>query len=104
MPWVTLVVAGLCEIGWAIGLRYTEGFTRPWPTVWTVLSIITSHWLLGIAMKSLPVGTEYSVCVGVGRQHGDAVNDASPRVIAHRVVLHRALPRTCLRVSTLSGR
>ena len=41
MPWVTLVVAGLCEIGWAIGLRYTEGFTRPWPTVWTVLSIIT---------------------------------------------------------------
>ncbi len=42
MPWVTLVVAGLCEIGWAIGLRYTEGFTRPWPTVWTVLSIINA--------------------------------------------------------------
>ena len=66
MAWVTLVVAGLFEIGWAIGLKYTEGFTRLWPTVWTVLSIITSHWLLGIAMKSLPVGTAYSVWVGVG--------------------------------------
>ena len=66
MAWVTLVVAGLFEIGWAIGLKYTEGFTRPWPTVWTVLSMIISLWLLGIAMKSLPVGTAYSVWVGVG--------------------------------------
>ena len=66
MAWVTLVVAGLFEIGWAIGLKYTEGFTRLWPTVWTVLSMIASLWLLGIAMKSLPVGTAYSVWVGVG--------------------------------------
>lgn len=66
MAWVTLVVAGLFEIGWAIGLKYTEGLTRVWPTVWTVLSMIISLWLLGIAMTSLPVGTAYSVWVGVG--------------------------------------
>jgi quaternary ammonium compound-resistance protein SugE len=66
MAWVTLVVAGLFEIGWAIGLKYTEGFTRLWPTVWTVVSMIISLLLLGIAMKSLPVGTAYSVWVGVG--------------------------------------
>ena len=66
MAWVTLVVAGMFEIGWAIGLKYTEGLTRLWPTVWTVLSMIISLWLLGIAMTSLPVGTAYSVWVGVG--------------------------------------
>jgi quaternary ammonium compound-resistance protein SugE len=66
MAWVILVVAGLFEIGWAIGLKYTEGLTRLWPTVWTVLAMIISVWLLGIAMKSLPVGTAYSVWVGVG--------------------------------------
>ena len=66
MPWIILVIAGLVEVGWAIGLKYTEGFTRLWPTVWTVLAMIISLWLLGIAMKSLPVGTAYSVWVGVG--------------------------------------
>jgi quaternary ammonium compound-resistance protein SugE len=66
MNWVLLVVAGLFEIGWAIGLKYTEGFTRFWPTVGTVLSMIISLALLGIAMKSLPVGTAYAVWVGVG--------------------------------------
>jgi quaternary ammonium compound-resistance protein SugE len=66
MAWIILVVAGLFEIGWAIGLKYTEGFTRPWPTLGTVLSMVVSLWLLGIAMKSLPVGTAYSVWVGVG--------------------------------------
>ena len=66
MAWVILVVAGLFEVGWAIGLKYTEGFTRLWPTVGTVLAMIISLWLLGIAMKSLPVGTAYSVWVGVG--------------------------------------
>jgi quaternary ammonium compound-resistance protein SugE len=66
MNWVILVVAGLFEIGWAVGLKYTEGFTRPWPTVGTVLSMIISLGLLGIAMKSLPVGTAYAVWVGVG--------------------------------------
>jgi len=66
MAWVILVIAGLFEIGWAIGLKYTEGFTRLWPTVLTVLAMIISLCLLGIAMKSLPVGTAYSVWVGVG--------------------------------------
>jgi quaternary ammonium compound-resistance protein SugE len=66
MAWIILVVAGLFEVGWAIGLKYTEGFTRLWPTVWTVAAMIISLWLLGIAMKSLPVGTAYSVWVGVG--------------------------------------
>jgi quaternary ammonium compound-resistance protein SugE len=66
MNWVILFVAGLFEIGWAIGLKYTEGFTRLWPTVGTAASMIVSLWLLGIAMKGLPVGTAYSVWVGVG--------------------------------------
>ncbi len=66
MAWIILVLAGMFEVGWAIGLKYTEGFTRLWPTLWTALAMIISLWLLGIAMKSLPVGTAYSVWVGVG--------------------------------------
>jgi quaternary ammonium compound-resistance protein SugE len=66
MNWAILVVAGFFEVGWAIGLKYTEGFTRLWPSVWTVLAMIISLGLLGIAMKTLPVGTAYSVWVGVG--------------------------------------
>jgi quaternary ammonium compound-resistance protein SugE len=66
MAWVILVIAGLFETGWAIGLKYTEGFSRLWPTIWTILAMIVSLWLLGIAMKSLPVGTAYSIWVGVG--------------------------------------
>lgn len=66
MPWLLLVLAGLLEVAWAIGLKYTDGLTRPWPTVWTVLAMIASVWLLGIAMRTLPVGTAYSVWVGVG--------------------------------------
>ena len=66
MNWIILVLAGLFEIGWAIGLKYTESFTRPWPTVWTLASMIVSLGLLGLAMKSLPVGTAYAVWVGVG--------------------------------------
>ncbi|HWC51640.1 MAG TPA: quaternary ammonium compound efflux SMR transporter SugE [Nitrospira sp.] len=66
MAWIMLFLAGLFETGWAIGLKYTEGFTRLWPTVWTVVAMVISLWLLGIALKSLPVGTAYSVWVGVG--------------------------------------
>ena len=66
MTWALLVLAGLFEMGWAIGLKYTEGFTRLWPTAWTVLAMMISLGLLGIAMKTLPVGTAYSVWVGVG--------------------------------------
>ena len=66
MNWFILIIAGLFEIAWAIGLKYTEGFTRLWPTVGTVLAMGISVGLLGIAMKSLPVGTAYDVWVGVG--------------------------------------
>ena len=66
MAWVLLVVAGLLEVGWAIGLKYTQGFTRPWPSVFTLAAMVLSVVLLGIAMKSLPVGTSYAVWVGVG--------------------------------------
>lgn len=66
MHWILLIVAGLLEVGWAIGLKYTEGFTRLWPSIGTVLAMLASVGLLGIAMKSLPVGTAYAVWVGVG--------------------------------------
>lgn len=66
MSWLVLVVAGLFEVGWAIGLKYTEGFTRLWPTLGTVLAMVISVALLGLAMKQLPVGTAYAIWVGVG--------------------------------------
>lgn len=66
MSWIILFIAGLLEIGWAIGLKYTEGFTRLWPTVGTVVAMVLSMSLLGVAMKSLPVGTAYAVWVGIG--------------------------------------
>ena len=66
MAWLLLIVAGLCEIVWAIGLKYAEGFTRFWPSVVTVAAMLVSIVLLGYAMKSLPVGTSYAVWVGVG--------------------------------------
>ena len=66
MAWLLLIIAGLCEIVWAIGLKYAEGFTRLWPSVITVAAMLISIVLLGYAMKSLPVGTSYAVWVGVG--------------------------------------
>jgi quaternary ammonium compound-resistance protein SugE len=66
MAWLILLLAGIFEMGWAVGLKYSHGFTRFWPSVGTVLSMAISLWLLGVAMKSLPLGTAYSVWVGVG--------------------------------------
>lgn len=66
MAWALLVVAGMLEVGWAIGLKYTEGFSRLWPSVFTIAAMVLSVLLLGIAMKSLPVGTSYAVWVGIG--------------------------------------
>lgn len=66
MAWAVLVVAGLFEVAWAIGLKYTEGFTKLWPSVGTIAAMAVSLGLLGIAMKSLPVGTAYAIWVGVG--------------------------------------
>lgn len=66
MAWIILFIAGLFEIGWAVGLKYTEGFTRPVPTVLTAISLLASMGLLGWAIKSLPLGTAYAVWTGVG--------------------------------------
>ena len=66
MAWVVLFIAGICEIGWAVGLKYTDGFTRLWPTVFTGVSLVVSMALLGIAVKTLPLGTAYAVWTGIG--------------------------------------
>lgn len=66
MAWTLLVIAGLLEVVWAIGLKYTAGFTRLWPSVTTVLAMIASVGLLGLAMRSLPIGTAYAVWTGIG--------------------------------------
>lgn len=66
MAWVALFVAGLLEIGWAVGLKYTEGFTRLWPTVGTAAALIASMTLLAFAMRTLPLGTAYAVWTGIG--------------------------------------
>ncbi len=66
MPWILLFFAGLFEVAWAIGLKYTDGFTKPVPTALTVAAMIASVVLLGLAMKHLPVGTAYAVWTGIG--------------------------------------
>jgi quaternary ammonium compound-resistance protein SugE len=66
MAWLILFVAGLFEIGWAVGLKYTEGFTRPLPTVLTAASMLISLGMLGLALKSLPLGTAYAIWTGIG--------------------------------------
>ena len=66
MQWLILFIAGLFEIAWAIGLKYTEGFTRLWPSVGTVAAMVVSVALLGLAMRTLPVGTAYAVWTGIG--------------------------------------
>lgn len=66
MSWFILFIAGLLEIGWAIGLKYSEGFTKLWPTAWTIFSLAASFLLLGLALKTLPVGTAYAIWVGIG--------------------------------------
>ena len=66
MAWFILFVAGLLEIGWAVGLKYTEGFTRPLPTVLTVGAMVASIGLLGLSLKTLPLGTAYAVWTGIG--------------------------------------
>ena len=66
MAWIVLLLAGLLEVVWVIGLKYTDGFTRLWPSLGTLAAMVTSIGLLGLAMKTLPVGTAYAVWVGVG--------------------------------------
>lgn len=66
MAWLILAIAGLFETAWAIGLKYTDGFTRLWPTVGTVIAMVISVFMLGLAMRTLPVGTAYAVWTGIG--------------------------------------
>lgn len=66
VAWLLLLAAGLFEVGWAVGLKYTEGFTRLWPTVWTVGAMVLSLTLLGLALRTLPLGTAYAVWTGIG--------------------------------------
>jgi quaternary ammonium compound-resistance protein SugE len=66
MAWIVLVVAGFLEIGWAVGLKYTNGFTRLWPTVGTGVALVASMTLLGLAVRTLPLGTAYAVWTGIG--------------------------------------
>jgi quaternary ammonium compound-resistance protein SugE len=66
MAWALLVAAGILEIGWAIGLKYTDGFTRLWPSVWTIAAMVVSMYLLALAARTLPIGTAYAVWVGIG--------------------------------------
>lgn len=64
--WLILIVAGIAEVGWAVGLKYTQGFTRPVPTALTVAAMVVSLWLLGLAVRTLPLGTAYAVWTGIG--------------------------------------
>jgi quaternary ammonium compound-resistance protein SugE len=66
MAWVLLLIAGILEAGWAIGLKYTQGFTKPAPSVLTIAGIIASMYLLATAARTLPIGTAYAVWVGIG--------------------------------------
>jgi quaternary ammonium compound-resistance protein SugE len=66
MAWLVLILAGLLEIGWAVGLKYTAGFTRLLPTALTVASMVASLGLLGLSLKALPLGTAYAIWTGVG--------------------------------------
>ena len=66
MPWLYLLIAGLLEVGWAIGLKYTNGFTRLWPSIGTIVAMIVSFFFLSLALKTIPVGTGYAVWTGIG--------------------------------------
>jgi quaternary ammonium compound-resistance protein SugE len=66
MAWIYLFIAGLFEIGWAVGLKYTEGFTKLWPSVITIAGMILSFYFLSTAVKSIPIGTAYAIWTGIG--------------------------------------
>jgi len=66
MAWFYLIIAGLLEIAWAIGLKYCDGFTKPWPSVWTIIGMIASFFFLSQAVRTLPIGTGYAIWTGIG--------------------------------------
>jgi quaternary ammonium compound-resistance protein SugE len=66
MPWLYIVIAGLLEVAWAIGLKYADGFTRLWPSLWTIVGMIASFFVLAQGVRTLPIGTGYAVWTGIG--------------------------------------
>ena len=66
MPWIYIVIAGLLEVAWAIGLKYADGFTRFWPSLWTIVGMIASFFVLAQGVRTLPIGTGYAVWTGIG--------------------------------------
>lgn len=90
MAWTALFIAGLFEIVWAVGMKYTDGFTRLWPTVGTFAAMVVSLALLGFAMKTLPLGTAYAVWTGIG---------TAGTVIIGMILFHE--PATALRLGAI---
>jgi quaternary ammonium compound-resistance protein SugE len=90
MAWLYLLIAGLLETTWAVGLKYTQGFTRLWPSVFTLTAMAGSVWLLAVAVRSLPLGTAYAVWTGIG---------AVGTVLVGLVAFHE--PRTAARLACL---
>ncbi|MHC8494324.1 quaternary ammonium compound efflux SMR transporter SugE [Thalassospira sp. SM2505] len=66
MAWIALIIAGVLEVCWASGLKYSEGFTKPIPTIFTLVTMIGSFWLLALAMRTIPLGTAYAIWTGIG--------------------------------------
>lgn len=91
MAWLLLAIAGLLEVGWSIGMKYSEGFTRLWPSIWTAAGFLASMVLLAQATKTLPIGTAYGVWVGIG---------AAGAAILGILVLHE--PVTAARIFFIS--
>jgi quaternary ammonium compound-resistance protein SugE len=94
MDWILLMIAGVLEIGWAVGLKYTEGFTRLWPTTGTVLAMIASVFFLALAVRSIPLGTGYAIWTGIGALGTAALgivlfgeSAAGPRLVFIGVIL-----------------
>ena len=79
MNWLFLVLAGLLEVGWAVGLKYTEGFTRPLPSVLTVVAMVVGFYLLSLSMREIPLGTAYGIWVGIGLVHLIGLRQTWPR-------------------------
>lgn len=90
MAWLALFIAGLFEIAWAVGMKYTEGFTRLWPSIGTFAAMAVSVFLLGFAMKTLPLGTAYAVWTGIG---------TAGTVIVGMILFHE--PATALRLGAI---
>lgn len=87
MPWIYLIIAGLCEIGWAVGLKYSQGFTRFWESTFTLVLMVLSIVFLSQALKNIPLGTAYAIWTGIG---------AIGTVLAGLVLFHE--PRTFVRL------